>query len=149
MSMKTKDQITAIIVFILGTVGYLSCSSIPAESAAFPKIIFIFTIILAVLLFISTIFGLSLKGTGEEGKINYKRIIFLFLLTVLYYLLINPVGYFIVTPIFLFLSSYLLELRKTKILIFYPIGLTLLLYIGFVILLKVPLPIGILLGILR
>ncbi len=143
MKMKVKDQITAVVVFILGTTGYFSTGSIPAESAVFPKAIFIFTIILAVLLFVSTFFGFSLQENKEE-KPNYKRVALLLISSVIYYLLINPLGYLIATPIFLVVVSYLLELRKVKTLILYPIGFSIFLYICFVVLLRVPLPMGIL-----
>lgn len=141
MTMKGKDQITALTFVILGIAGYLSCGSIPAQSAVFPKAIFIFTIILAVLLFISTMFGLSLKEEVEE-KPNYRRVALLFAVTLGYYFMIKALGYFVATPIFLFVASYMLELRKIKTLILYPIGFSIFLYIGFIILLKVPLPMG-------
>lgn len=143
MDMKKKNQITAIIVFLLSIAGYYEAMSYPAKSAVFPKFIFIFALISAVVLFITSTLGL-IKEENESKIEKPKKVFLVIFITVLYFILIRPVGYFIVTPIYLFLTSYFLNLKNIKALILYPIGFTIFLYIGFRILLSVPLPMGIL-----
>ncbi|MDD4364103.1 MAG: tripartite tricarboxylate transporter TctB family protein [Atribacterota bacterium] len=138
---KVKDRILAFIVLSLGFAGYYATRSFPGQSGVFPRGIFVFAMASAALLFFGTFFGLSLKEKSE--KYNYKRVLIIALSTLIYFQMINFLGYFIATPLFLFTVSYLLELRKFKLLVLYPLGFTFFLYVSFVILLHVPLPMGI------
>ena len=142
MKMRTKDRITAVIVFIGGLAGFISSLSIPEGSSTFPESVFAFAMILAVLLYLSSVFGLSKKEEDKEDS-SFRNIVILFAGTVVFFLLIQPVGFIIMTPLFLAGVSYMLQLRNLKILILYPLGFTAFLYVSFVILLQVPLPMGI------
>jgi hypothetical protein len=142
MRMRTKDRITAVIVFIGGLAGFIASGPIPEGSSIFPKSVFVFSMILAVLLYLSSVFGLS-KKEEEKEETSFRNIVILFAGIVIFFLLIQPVGFIIMTPLFLAGVSYMLQLRNLKILILYPLGFTAFLYVSFVVLLQVPLPMGI------
>ncbi len=138
--MKLRDQILSLIILVLSALGYYKATELPAGGPdIFPKSICIGMFFLGFILFISTMLGFSKKEEKKE-EANYLQVFSILAITVLYFILIPRIGYFISTPIFLVLTSYLLHCRKIKVILFYPLVLTLFLYLTFSVFLKVPFP---------
>lgn len=151
MNYKGKNQAVGVVAFFCGLVGFFNALKMNPESAFWPKVILLITMILGVLLFFT---NTKYFYRNEEVKKNknlnilniykYKHITLFLIFVVIYIMSIEPIGYVIVTPVFLLITGYLLELRNVKIAILYPIIVSVSIFVVFKIIFKLPIPMGIL-----
>ncbi|HER25378.1 MAG TPA: tripartite tricarboxylate transporter TctB family protein [Candidatus Atribacteria bacterium] len=147
--MKGKgDRIISIILFIFcGLYFYLSLS-FSIQSRSYPQTTIILLFILTTILFLSTFNKkkelFPKERENKEDNIIVSRVIGIVMITFSYIFLIDKIGFFTITEFFLVGVMYFLGIRSYKILLFVPSLFTLLLFIGFRLLLEVSTPIGIL-----
>lgn len=147
--MKGKgDRIISIILFIFcGLYFYLSLS-FSIQSRSYPQTTIILLFILTTILFLSTFNKkkelFPKERENKEDNIIVSRVIGIVMITFFYIFLIDKIGFFTITEFFLVGVMYFLGIRSYKILLFVPSLFTLLLFIGFRLLLEVSTPIGIL-----
>jgi len=82
----------------------------------------------------------------EIGVINFRRILMVIGLLIIYIFGLYIFGYFPMTVFFITVSLFLLEIRNWKIIVVTNIVLIMMMYILFIVFLKIPLPIGIMFG---
>jgi len=141
--MKTTkiDQITSVILLFLGILFYSITRNYPSSAAAFPRAICSIIIVLAVLLFLSSLntkFSVTIKK--EENKFIFWQFAFIIGITIFYYYLISHLGYFSITPIYIFCTMFVLKVRNWKLLVIVPLISTASLFLVFRTFLSVPLP---------
>lgn len=93
------------------------------------------------------------SGKGAEAKpafdkAGFVRLVFFVILIAAYVLLLKPVGYFIVTPLFIVGAFLLLEATSLLVGIITGLGFSVFVYFLFVVFLHLPVPMGILSGLL-
>lgn len=163
------DLILSAVLLVIGSAVLISTSHYPDFSQLsvigpgfFPNIISIFFIISAVYLILKTLYKAFVKKTDSEGNSyiemeksrvsasidkNFKQnrrsvlnLVITMVMILLYGLLLPTVGYEILTIVFLFVSMLLNGVRKPVTLIVVPIVATVVVYLLFVLILKVQLP---------
>ena len=141
MKITKIDQITSIILLFLGILFYSITKNYPSGAAAFPRAICIIIIVLAVLLFLSSLNPkFSVKIKKEENKFIFWQFASIAVMTIFYIYFIILLGYFMITPIYIFCSMFVLRVRNSKLLIMVPLFSTILLFLTFRTFLNVPLP---------
>lgn len=142
-----KDRIGAIffMVFSIICLIVLNDTKVLVEnsrSLLFPKIALILILLLSILMFIRKDNIKKDKKHRNNPKYNIKYIVNTSILTLAYYYGITVVGYLLLTPLYLWLFSYVLGYRKKKILAITSIVTTIFIYILFIKILYIPLPMG-------
>jgi len=88
------------------------------------------------------------KARPAFDKSGFVRLVLFVILIAAYAFLLQPVGYFIVTPLFIVGAYMLLEATSLVVSILTGIGFSVFVYLLFVLFLHLPVPMGILSGIL-
>lgn len=138
--------------FTLGTTGlallFLFYSQELTDSAAMlPRIL------CGLILLLSALMALNAIRTEKHGEhaaqearppVNLKRIWGFIFLLVGYVVLVQPLGYFVITPVFILFACWFLRATAPVRAICIAIGFSVLVYLVFVRLLFLPVPMGIL-----
>lgn len=140
--MRKLDLILGVILLAISGIFYSMTSVIKPEGRMYP----IFVIgLLAFLTVIHLI--ITLRSEKDEKNIldgiEMKQLLFVLIFSGIYVFLIDKVGYVISTFLYVLISLIKLKIEKVNSLLI-SIGFTVVIYILFKIVLKVPLPTGIL-----
>lgn len=148
--MGKKEIILSIILIIISTVVFILTFQFPPQTVAlpptaFPRFVSICLLILSLMLLIQGIIGVKNAPPKKnvKFKLNNTFIIKLMLLTFLAFLyirLITIVGYIVATPPFIVGNMLLFNEKRSIWIIVVSITTTVLLYILFRIIFKIPLP---------
>jgi putative tricarboxylic transport membrane protein len=148
--MGKKEIILSIILIIISTVIFVLTFQFPPQTVAlpptaFPRFVSICLLILSLMLLIQGIIGVKSAPPKKnvKFKLNKTFIIKLMLLTFLAFLytrLITIVGYIVATPPFIVGNMLLFNEKRSIWIIVVSITTTVLLYILFRIIFKIPLP---------
>jgi putative tricarboxylic transport membrane protein len=148
--MGKKEIILSIILIIISTVVFILTFQFPPQTVAlpptaFPRFVSICLLILSLMLLIQGIIGVKNAPPKKnvKFKLNKTFIIKLMLLTFLAFLytrLITIVGYIVATPPFIVGNMLLFNEKRSIWIIVVSITTTVLLYILFRIIFKIPLP---------
>ena len=124
----------------------------PLGPRGFPKYLAVGIIITALFLFIRQIRkwfqtpGWKYAPEGESDDPDFPasgaRVIGLITITFTYLALLIPLGYLLATPAFLAAVLTLLGIRRTRLLVAVSVGITLVLFVVFVLLARIYLPLG-------
>lgn len=156
-----KLMVCSGICILLAAAFYFNSGSIPGSARTLPLILCGIVVLLSVILMLQALREAKQetrqknqspqeeaqekqKEEPVESKTNYKRVILFTVLLIFYITLIEPVGYFIVTPIFLFACLYGLKVGKIGKILLISVGFTVFVYLLFVLLLRLPIPMGLL-----
>lgn len=88
----------------------------------------------------------SPEGVADDPEYpaSTSRALYLIIITFLYLALLLPVGYLLATPAFLAAVTALHGVRRVKMLLAVPVSITLILFVVFVLLARIQLPLGLL-----
>lgn len=158
--MKIVNVVLGIFLILFSAAMFYISLGIPRGAAMLPRFVLLIIVLLSVaLMFEKKIESKpaekeSEKTIGDSAEepeneavievIDQRRSLLLGILTLLYIVLINPLGYFIVTPIYIITALISFNVRKPAVVLGITIGFTALMYYGFYDLLNVRLPMGIL-----
>ena len=138
---RKKEFASIIFLFAVSIFFFLGAKGMEGDSGLFPKI-------LSGLIFVLTFveLGVVLTNRTKESKKKEERslrkLLFIIVLSILYVVLIKPLGFVVSTFLFLTGSMILLEVKNKKIAVLVPIITVVLIYFVFKILLKVQIPVG-------
>lgn len=141
--MKRDNALVSIFLYIVSIYVLISARSLPPESAKFP------TMVAYVLIGLNTIFlyqvlAGKLKQTKRKDDIVPKKMWMIMALSIAYVFTIDYFGYFLLTPIYLLSTMSALGVKNKKMGVIVTVVSVGLIYICFKVLLKVPVPQGIL-----
>jgi putative tricarboxylic transport membrane protein len=144
MAKRIDISIAGALILLAGITIFTSRSFPKAQGADvgagfFPTILSIILIILSLTL----IFSALRKGGHTTEKTDWKKAVLAMIFTFFYFLLLNYIGYLIATPLFLAGMMWYYQYQKKFKLVFWSLFITGIMYVCFVNLLKVPLPVGI------
>ena len=146
-----KDLIPSVFLYLLSAYFWIKSYALPIESGKFPRMV---AILLTVLVTIHTI-QILIKGFKEgknaENKENHgkddefilNRLLFSLGTSVIYVFVINIIGFLLATPIYLVSTMLLLGVNNKKNIAIATMISVALIYVGFKVLLNVPVPQGI------
>ncbi|MGN9165842.1 tripartite tricarboxylate transporter TctB family protein [Tissierellaceae bacterium HCP3S3_D8] len=141
--MRKLNLILSVILISISGLVYLMISQLPSEASLYP--IFVNTIfsILSIILLFKTYFN-NQTNREESNFINIelKQLLFVLAISGLYVALINIIGYVVSTALYVLIILLGLKVDRIKS-SFISFGFCLFVYILFKILLRVPLPKGI------
>jgi putative tricarboxylic transport membrane protein len=150
----SKYIVASVAAMIFALIFYFNSLSLTPAGYQLPRIIITVIILLSIAMFIESyrnykkpvILNKSEEennsGEEEPSKINYKRTIIFILMISVYVLSIKPLGYFVITPIYVIAAYLYLKAARLRTILAISIGFTAFVYILFVVLLKLPIPIG-------
>lgn len=127
--------ILAFIIFLKGTFELKNWSS-----RYFPLIVLGLVAILTIVMILNAIH----KPVPEYNFEGGARALFIAASLLVYILVICIVGFYIASPIYMAVTMYLLGQRNKKVIIFVPLAVTLFIYVTFTIVMKIPVPMGLL-----
>ncbi|MFB5195926.1 tripartite tricarboxylate transporter TctB family protein [Neobacillus sp. KR4-4] len=147
MAKRIDISIAGVLILLAGLIIFTSTSFPKAQghdvgAGFFPAILSIILILLSVIL----IFTAMKKGSEAAEKKDWKKAVLAMVYTFIYFLLLNYIGYLIATPLFLAGMMWYYQYRKKFSLVLWSLFITGIMYVCFVNLLKVPLPVGIFFG---
>ena len=140
---RKKEFASIIFLFAVSIFFFLGAKGMEGDSGLFPKI-------LSGLIFVLTCveLGVVLTNRTKESKKKEerspKKLLFIIMLSILYVVLIKPLGFVVSTFLFLTGSMVLLEVKNKKIAVLIPFITVAIIYVVFKVLLKVQIPVGIL-----
>ena len=117
------------------------------KAKLFPFIIGAFLLIISIIIIIKEFIIKAKVPTNDSPKINLQKVkdvSTLIIISLIYIILLEPIGFFIMTPICLVIYSWVFGSRKWFGFIVLPILITVFVYLCFELLMKVQLPKGIL-----
>lgn len=133
------------IIYLVAFFFWYFGRNIKHEARVYPLIVLSLILFFNTLLLIITI-KKSRKMTAEEiaehNSVHWDEIrfpLFIFLVIAAYIVLFDLIGYFIPTAIMMVALMLILKVRNWKIIVFVPAGILALIYLLFVIVLKIPL----------
>jgi hypothetical protein len=110
----------------------------------YPRGILLFIAVLAVFLFFNPQNQIKLVISNlQRGLKSYAKVVIIILTIGVFIALIEPAGIYTVLPLFSGGIMYILGVREVKKLSLIPVFLTVIVYLIFTIVLKVPVPMGI------
>lgn len=139
--------LTSIILFIISGYFFIASGGLPEEAATFPKFVSGTLILLTAIYLYQSIMQTRRdkeKPKPEVSKLVIKKWLYTFVMSAFYIFTLNILGFYLITPIYLLALMYLLGVKNKKMALSVAIGSTLVIYIGFSLLLSVPVPMGIL-----
>lgn len=146
MSLKKYIRLDIIIsiILIIGSIFFLRIASeFPVSAALFPKYILIGILILSILTIIESIIKNKHKdiSVNKLKDIDFKSILTIITLTVIYYISIEPLGFLISTIIYFNIMSYFLGSNNIIKNLIVSVVFAAFVYGLFITILKVPLPV--------
>lgn len=150
----SKYIVASLAAIIFALIFFFNSLSLTPEGYYLPRIIIAIIILLSIAMFIESyknykkpvaINKSDVENDSEEeepSKINYKRAFIFALLIAVYVFSIKPLGYFIITPIYVIATYLYLKATRLTTIIAISLGFTAFVYLLFVVLLKLPIPIG-------
>jgi len=149
MTNKRIDIIIALILLLLILFVYTQSRTFPPRALYFVDRLNFFLLLLTGIYLFDSLLKLKQnvpEKTAEglnESDTDYRRVIISLVCFALYvFVLIPLVGFLAATVLILFLIMYFLGIRSVSLLSGITVGLPLLLYLVFQVLLKIPLPVG-------
>ncbi len=141
--MKKLDLVLSGILIMIGGLVYIMISQLPKEASIYPIFVTSIFLILSITLLIKTYFNKEedSKSTGFKD-IQLGQLLFILISSGIYILLMNLIGYVVSTILYVFTILFFLKVGKKRSTLI-SFGFCIFVYILFKILLKVPLPEGI------
>jgi signal transduction histidine kinase len=140
--MLEKKKLTELCVpaFFLLLAGWIlyNCSKMGGEEATFPRMVGVFILIVAAYEFFFDLKRKDIKPVFQNS--NLLKVIETVLILFAYIFLLNHIGYIVDTIILSALIMYLLGYRNHKMMAVISIALTMVVFLMFKVLLRVPLP---------
>jgi len=144
--MKIADRIISVVLILFCVIYYIMSLEFRAKAQPWPQFMIYSLFLVSIILLISSFRkDINVFSKKDTGKIILSRLIGTILLSLLYIFSINLIGFFSVTFIYMISTMYFLGTRNIKYLLIVSILCTLSFYIGFKLLLELPVPKGILL----
>lgn len=140
--MKRENLITCAVLYIISIYVLISSKTLPVESAKFPRLV-AFSLIILTSIYLYQILSNKLNVAKAKEEVVKKKLWFTIGLSVLYVFTINYIGYFLLTPIYLIATMWVLGVKDKKLMAIVTAISVGLIYIGFKVLLGVPVPNGI------
>ncbi|VYU06161.1 hypothetical protein [Peptoniphilus gorbachii] len=140
---RKKEFASIIFLFVVSIFFFLGAKGMEGDSGLFPKI-------LSGLIFVLTCVELGevltnrIKESKKKEERSPRKLMYIIVLSILYVVLIKPLGFVISTFLFLAASMKLLEVKNKKLAVLVPFITAAIIYVVFKILLKVQIPVGIL-----
>lgn len=140
---RKKEFASIIFLFVVSIFFFLGAKGMEGDSGLFPKI-------LSGLIFVLTCVELGevltnrIKESKKKEERSARKLMYIIVLSILYVVLIKPLGFVISTFLFLAASMKLLEVKNKKLAVLVPFITAAIIYVVFKILLKVQIPVGIL-----
>ncbi|EGQ26565.1 YjbE family integral membrane protein [Sporosarcina newyorkensis 2681] len=148
MAMKRFDVAIGFVLLILSIIVLSIASQFPEGQGTdvgakfFPSVYAYILTGLSVLLIISPVLKRKRDEEDVETSLGMKKAIIGMVGTFIYYWLIQFFGFFISTVIFLGIMMWIFNYRKPVLIIVFSILISAVMYVGFAMLLNVPLPSG-------
>ena len=151
VSEQKLDIVVSLALAAFSAYIYFTASGFPGEAGVFPKLVSAVTFILTIFQLIVSLFNAKRvlqqsKSAQVEKKAINKNLIITIIGIIAYLMLIFVVGYLIATTLYLAISIYLYGYHNKLNIAIITISMIVFLYILFVLLLRVNLPSGLLLG---
>lgn len=150
--MVQLDKISGGLVMLLALWGYYIVAGFPNASKPYVLVVVSGLFVSGLALFVKSIMRQRKFETAsivEQFKnIEWKRICLCMLISLIYVVTLRPIGYLITSVVFMMVLMPVLGTRKPITVVGVSLGVTLGLYYVFQSLLGVPLPVGLLRGIL-
>lgn len=140
--MRKLNLILSIVLIAISGLVYLMISQLPREASLYPIFVTTLFLLLSIILLFKTYFKKEDEETTVFKSIELKQIVFVLIASGLYIALINIIGYVVSTALYVLSILIGLKLDKKKS-IFISFGFCIFVYVLFKVLLKVPLPRGI------
>jgi len=152
--MRKANIISALIfmclsVYVVATaLTFKKFKNVPVGPEFFPKYLGIGLFICSGVLLVQSIYSKdeSKASTISPMDKGIQRVLLGLLIMVAYLYLWPALGFLVVTPILLFLMMYLLQIRNYKLMFAIAIGVSLVIFLVFKLLLGIEMPLGILVG---
>lgn len=139
---KKKEIASIIFLFAVSILFFLGANGMKGDSGLFPKILSGIIFVLTCIESISVMTNKTKESKKKEER-SPKKLIYIIALSVLYVVLIKPLGFSLSTFLFLAGSMILLEVKNKKLAVLTPILTVVIIYFVFKVLLKVQIPVGI------
>lgn len=153
--MMLENRIISIVVVAVSAILYWFTLQMPEGPARFPKLLLVSLVILAALLFLTTFWrrdsnnpavsrgqSVSVPEPGSKDKGKGIKVISILVVLGGYIALISTIGYIISTLLATLTVMLIMGERKLTRLVVVPVATSLILYVAFANLLRVPLPKG-------
>lgn len=141
--MRKLDLILSIVLISISGLVYLMISQLPKEASLYPIFVTTIFLILSIVLLFKTYFtNQEDEESSNFANMEIKQLLFVLVVSGIYIALINIIGYVISTVLYVFTILLGLKTSRKKS-AFISLGFCLFVYALFKVLLKVPLPKGI------
>lgn len=158
---NTKKIAIAVVITMTFALTFLyKAVGLPKTAGFTPKILITIVMILSVLMLVESYYkeknNIQRKRRIDERSkededpdedmtlVDYKKAFIFGLMIAIYIFTMKPIGYFIVTPLFIIAAYRYLKSTSWKNTIIISVGFTAFVYLVFVLFLKLPVPMGIL-----
>lgn len=138
-----KKYIAVLLIYVVTFSFFIQSFSMVRDAGLFPRLIS------GILIFLNTLYAIEIyRGIDNKKKkkddIVTSKLIGIITLSALYVIVVNFLGYVVTTLIYLPVTMKYLGITNKKIIIFSSVISVVVIYLCFVVLLDVPIPMGIL-----
>lgn len=140
--MRKINLILSVIMLIVSGFFYTMITQLPKEASLYPIFVTTILAVLSTILLIKTYFQKEDEESTAFKNIEIKQLLFILTINGVYIFLINIIGYIVSTILYVLAALIGLKVDKKKSVLI-SFGVCFFVYILFKVLLKVPLPKGI------
>lgn len=145
MTLSKVNRISAIVILLFSVSLFAYTTALSSTVAIYPRLILSGLVILSIALFLTN------KKPNESDKPSIENIplvLLILFVSIIYITLVNFLGYYISSFIYIVSVMLVFKIKKIKLLLGVSLIFILTIYIGFTLLLNIPIPTGILGGIM-
>lgn len=142
MKQRNKEILSVVFLYLLSGYFFFKASEFRGDAGLFPRLLSGAVAILNTIHLITVLTTNVENSRNKEDRESRKLLIIIFL-SILYILLIKPLGFVVSSLVFLISTVYLLDVKNKKMGMAIAIITIALIYIAFGIILKVKIPMGI------
>jgi putative tricarboxylic transport membrane protein len=147
MEMKKIDRVIGFVFLVFVIILYLINNTYPHDVKGYTQgLLILLGVSSSYLIFRTKSKNLGKRFNGKIENVSLSRILTLFISLVIYIIGIYFIGYFLITVVFITTSLILLNMKNWKVILVTNIFLVSIMYILFILFLKLQLPPGIFFG---
>lgn len=145
MSQTKKNQLISIVViYMIIAIFFLQSFSLKQDAGFFPRILSVIIGILNTLELIKVLKNEEVISKKKKEEIEPKKLYWILGLSTLYVVGLKPLGFIISSLLYLMFTMHILDVKSKKVIVIISVLAVLTIYVSFGVLLKVPMPKGIL-----
>lgn len=145
MSQSRRNQLISVaVIYLVVIIFFVQSFSLKQDAGFFPRILSVCIGILNTIELLKILKGNQVVSKKKKEEVELKKLYAILGVSTLYILGLKPLGFIVSSLVYLMIMMHLLNVKSKKVVVLASVATVLIIYVSFGVLLKVPMPKGIL-----